>query len=274
MGVFRLSLLLLVPASVFAQSYQGGIRGAVSDPQNAAVRGVTITLTDQFTGVKRSTITNDAGEYVFSSVEPAAYAVAAETPGFKKFERRNVIVGTQEFLTVDIKLEVGQVSESIMVTEEVPLIETSNASSGQVIDRQKLADLPNSGRSPFMMAMIVPCVIPAGNPTFNRMLAQLGSCAVSLGGGPVRGNNYLLDGVPISDMLNRAIVIPTIETVQEVKIQVKTYDAEIGRTGGGVYNTLLKSGSNSLHGLGFGYLREADWTANDFFRNRNGVPPR
>lgn len=269
--VCQVFLTAAIITPLAAQSYQGGVRGRFTDPAGSAVAGVKVSIVDEATNVSRNTVTNDAGEYVFSGLNPATYTIHAEAPGFKRLERKGVLVATQEFLTVDVRLELGAVSESVIVTEEVPLIETSNASTGQVIDRQKLADLPNSGRSPFMMAMIVPGVVPAGNPTFNRMQDQLGSSAVSLAGGPVRGNNYLLDGVPISDMLNRAIMIPTIETVQEVKIQVKTYDAEIGRTGGGIYNTLLKSGSNDVHGSAFGYLRQADWSANDFFRNRNGV---
>ena len=106
-------------------------------------------------------------------------------------ERHSIVVGTQEFLTIDLKLEVGAVSESVQVTEEIPPLESSNASQGQVLDNQKLSDLPNLGRNPFMLSKLVPNVIPVGNPAYNRMEDQSGSSSISISGGPVRGNNYL-----------------------------------------------------------------------------------
>ena len=106
-----------------------------------------------------------------------------------------------------------------------------------------------------MMSAITPNVIPVGNPTFNRQQDQSGSSAISLAGGPVRGNNYIIDGVPITDLVNRAVIVPSLEAVQEVKVQINTYDAEAGRTGGGFFNTTAKSGSNNYHGNIFGFLR-------------------
>jgi hypothetical protein len=248
---WTLSFLLLA-ASLFGQSFQGGIRGLVTDAGGGAVAGAKVSLVDEGTNSTRATLTNESGEYVFSGLVPATYSVSAESPSFKKSERKGVSLGTQQFLTIDMKLEVGQVTESVMVTEEVPVIETANASAGQLIDRQKLIDLPNLGRNPFMMAKVAQNVVAVGNPRFNRMQDQSGSSQISLAGGPVRGNNYLLDGIPITDSVNRAVIIPTLEAVQEVKVQANTYDAEMGRTGGGMFNTFLKSGTNSLHGSGFG----------------------
>ena len=112
--------------------------------------------------------------------------LTAESPGFKKVEQRGIIVGTQEFLTIDLKMEVGAVTESVQVTEEIPPLDSSNASQGQVLDNQKLSDLPNLGRNPFMLSKIVPNVIPVGNPAYNRMEDQSGSSSISIAGGPVR----------------------------------------------------------------------------------------
>ena len=262
-------MALCFSLSLFAQSYRGGVRGAVKDAGGATIPGAKVALVDVNTNVTRNTVTNDAGEYVFNAVEPADYKIVAEFPGFKKLERA-ARIGTQEFLTVDIALEVGEVTESIQVTEEVPLIETSNASTGQTVDRQKLVDLPNLGRNPFMMSKLSSNVVQIGNPTFNRMQDQSGSSQISIAGGPVRGNNYLIDGVPVTDSVNRSVIVPTIEAVEEVKVQANTYDAEMGRTGGGVFNTYMKSGSNEWHGSAFGYIRPRDISANNFFRNRSG----
>ncbi len=116
----------------------------------------------------------------------------------------------------------------------MPLVESSNASQGQVLDNQKLAELPNLGRNPFMMSRLSQNVVQVGPPAYNRMEDQSGSSMISIAGGPVRGNNYLLDGIPITDANNRAIIIPTLESVEEVKIQSNTYDADMARTGGGM----------------------------------------
>jgi hypothetical protein len=267
-----LALLALSSLGVWAQSTQGGVHGAVTDASGAAVPNAKVTLTNEGTNEARNSTTNSAGFYDFSNVVPATYTVVAETPSFKKFERKNVIVGTQEYVAVDIRLEVGNVSESVLVTEQMPLVESSNASQGQVLDNQKLVELPNLGRNPFMMSRLSQNVVQVGPPAYNRMEDQSGSSMISIAGGPVRGNNYLLDGIPITDSNNRAIIIPTLESVQEVKIQSNTYDAEMARTGGGMFNTLMKSGTNDYHGSLYGHVRRTSMDANNFFSNEAGIP--
>ncbi|MDE3196361.1 MAG: TonB-dependent receptor [Acidobacteriota bacterium] len=259
-------------APVYAQSYYGSLRGSIVDPNGGAIAAAKVTLTNEGTGAPRSAISNNAGEFVFSEVVPATYSVSVESPGFKKFDRKGVVVGTQQQVSADVKLEVGEVTESVEVTESAPLIEAATASQGQVLDNQKLSDLPNLGRNPFMMSKVAANVIPVGNPAYNRMEDQSGSSSISIAGGPVRGNNYLIDGVPITDSANRAIIIPSLEAVQEVKVQANTYDAEMARTGGGMFNTLMKSGANDFHGSLYGHLRRTSWDANSFFNNAAGVP--
>ena len=264
-------LALLAAAEARGQSYQGGVRGAVHDSGGNVIASVTLTLTNEATNLARTTVSNDAGEYLFEKVDPGRYRIAAAQDGFKKLDRLGVVVETQQQLTLDLTMEVGNVAETVLISDEIPLIETANASVGQVINKQFLSDLPNSGRNPFSLAAISPNYVPAGNPTFNRQQDQSGSSQISLAGGPVRGNNYLLDGVPIADLGNRAVIIPSFESIQELKMQVNNYDAEAGRTGGGVFNVTGKSGSNSLHGSLFGFLRPNSLQANNFFNNRNGL---
>jgi hypothetical protein len=272
-GLFtRVVIAIAFSTGLFAQSYLGGVRGLVQDPAKASVATAKVTLLNQGTNVARSALSNGQGEYVFSQIDPGTYVLSVEAPGFKKYEKHGIVVGTQEFLTLDLVMEVGAVSESVQVTEEIPPLENSNASQGQVLDNQKLSDLPNLGRNPFMLSKIVPNVIPVGNPAYNRMEDQSGSSQISIAGGPVRGNNYLLDGIPITDSDNRAIVIPSLEAVQEVKIQANTYDAEMARTGGGMFNTLMKSGANDYHGSLYGHLRQKAWDANSYFSNAAGIP--
>lgn len=269
---YALALVCMSVGGLWAQSYQGGVRGVVHDPGGAVIADAKVMLVNQSTNGSRATLSNPQGEYAFTAIDPATYALVVEAPGFKKFEQKGVVVGTQQFLTLDATMEVGAVSESIQVNEEVPLIETANASQGQVLDRQQLTDLPNLGRNPFMMSKLAQNVTPVGDPHYNRMEDQSGSSQITIAGGPVRGNNYLVDGIPITDAANRAIIIPTLEAVQEVKVQSNTYDAEMARTGGGMFNTYLKSGSNEYHGSLFGSLRQTSWAANNFFNNAAGIP--
>lgn len=266
------TFLALATATLWAQTFQGGVSGLVQDPGGAVIPGAKVTLVSQATNVYRTALSNAQGEYVFSAVDPAIYTVRVEAPGFKTLDRKDVIVGTQQFVTLDLKLEVGAVNESVVVNSEVPLIETSNASNGQVLDSQKITDLPNLGRNPYLLSKLSTNVVPVGDPRWNRFQDQSGSSQISINGGPVRGNNYLIDGIPVTDSTNRAVIIPSTESTQEMKLQMTTYDASMGSTGGGVFNTVLKSGSNNLHGSVLGYLRETDWTANNFFYNAAGQP--
>ncbi|MBN9657661.1 MAG: TonB-dependent receptor [Acidobacteria bacterium] len=266
-----LAAMLATTIHVQGQSIYGSLRGLIADSSGGTIANAKVTIIDEGTNQSRAVISNTSGEYSFASVTPATYKLVAEAPGFKKFERTGISIATQQAVGLDVKMEVGAVTESVMVTEEVPLLETASASQGQVVDRQKLTDLPNLGRNPFMMSRLAPTVVQVGNPAYNRMQDQSGSSQISINGGPVRGNNYLIDGVPITDFSNRAIIIPSLEAVSEMKVQYATYDAEMGRTGGGVFNTLLKSGSNQAHGSLMGYMRQTDWLANTFFNNRNKI---
>ena len=233
-----------------AQSFQGGLRGSVKDAQGV-IPGVTITLTNEANGVTRDTVSNASGEYSFPAVDPSSFTVKAAVQGFKTFERKGIRIGTQQFITLDIVLEVGTVEESITVTADAPLIETSNASHGEVLDAKTIESLPTIGRNVFLMAVTVPTVQSSGDTHWNRMQDQSGASAISLGGGGVRANNYLLDGFPVTDLQNRSATNPSGEMVEDVRVQIHTYDAEMGRTGGGVLNTTAKSGANDFRGSVF-----------------------
>jgi trimeric autotransporter adhesin len=246
--------LVLNPVSAFAQSSQGGLRGVVKDEQGV-IPGVTVTLTNEGTNITRETVTNERGEYSFPAVEPATYTVKCSVQGFRSFERRGIRISTQQFVGLDVVLEIGTLEETITVTADAPLIESTNASVGGVIDAQALESIPTAGRSVFLMATLEPTVQASGNAHWNRMQDQVGNSAVSMGGGPVRANNFLVDGFPVTDLQNRASTNPSMEAVQEMKVQVHTYDAEMGRTGGGVMNMSARSGSNQFRGSGYTVYR-------------------
>jgi hypothetical protein len=266
-----IALAAAIGGTAAAQTFTGGLRGAVRDA-NGVVPGVTVQLINEATNQTREAISNDQGEYSFSAVSPGTYTVKAALTGFRTYENRSVRIGAQQFITLDINLEVGQLQETITVTGQSPIIETSNASGGGIIDSRQLETLPSGGRSAFLFAVTVPTVIASGDAQFNRQQDQTNASLLSLGGGTRRGNNYLVDGVPITDLRNRASANPSIEALEDVNVQVHTYDAETGRTGGGIFNSAAKSGGNNWHGSGFYQTRPRWGMANNFFAERAGTP--
>jgi hypothetical protein len=265
--LWAMALVLVVSAAAMAQTFTGGVRGAVRDA-NGVIPGVTVQLINEATNQTRDAVTNEQGEYNFAAVPPGNYTVKASLTGFRSYENRGVRVGAQQFITLDIPLEVGALQETITVTGAAPLIDTSNASGGGVIDSQALTSLPSAGRSAFLFAVTVPTVIASGDAQFNRQQDQTNASLLSLGGGTRRGNNYLVDGVPVTDLRNRASANPNIDALEDVAVQVHTYDAETGRTGGGTFFVAAKSGSNDWHVSCF-YQNRPRWgMANNFFSVR------
>ncbi len=253
-----------------SQQFTGGIRGTVRDA-NGVIPGAAVVVTNEATSVPRDTVTNAVGEYNFPALAPATYTVRASLPGYKAYERRGIRIATQQFVTLDLPLEVGAIEESITVTADAPLIETSNASQGGVLDRQSLEELPAAGRNAFMIGVTIPTVLSVGEPRFNRQQDQMVSSQLSLGGGGVQANNYTLDGVPITDMRGFPVLNPTIEAIDDVKVQVHTFDAEMGRTGGGVFNTTARSGANAFHGTAFYQDRPVWGQSLEYFSEKRGA---
>jgi hypothetical protein len=270
LSLVALTLILAGPSE--AQTFDGGIRGSVSDPSGAPITGAAITLTDEATHQVRETRSDSNGGYAFNALRPSTYDVLITSGNFAPATRTHIVLNTQDFLTLDIPLTVGTSSQTVQVSADAPLIDSSTASVSTDLDQRRLEDTPVLGRNPYIMAKLSGVFVNTGNPQFIRFADQNGTSTTSVAGGPVASNLYLVDGVPITDTNNRPIVIPTIESIQDVKVQANTYDAQVGRTGGGVFNTLLRSGSDTIHGSVFGETRQGSWLGNDFFANRSGIP--
>ena len=250
---FLLPTLLLAPCiTAHSQTFSGGIRGSITDVSGAAIAGASVTLVDEATHQIRETTSDSSGAYAFNALRPSVFDVQVTSGIFATAKRTHIILETQDFLTLDIPLVVGGTNESIQVSAEAPLVDSSTASVSTDLDQRRLEDIPVLGRNPYITAKLSGVFVNTGNPQFIRFADQNGTSTTSVAGGPVASNLYLVDGVPITDTNNRPIVIPTIESIQDVKVQANTYDAQVGRTGGGVFNTLLRSGSNSVHGSIFG----------------------
>lgn len=270
-SLLLLFVMLVMVSSGYAQSNYGAVRGIVADAQGAAIARAQVELTSESTHITRKTVSNGSGEYSFSAVEPGTYTVTAVTDGFSTLTHKGIVVDSGNTIPVDIALQIGTASQTVEVSASEPIVNNGTSYNGQLIDSQKLQNLPNPGRNPFLFSKLDNNVTPVGDPRFVRFQDQSGSSTISIAGAPMSSNNYSIDGVPITDFSNRAVIIPTIEAVEEVKIQANTYDAEIGRTSGGMFNTTLRSGSNSLHGVLQGETRQTNWGANTFFNNRTPV---
>lgn len=268
-----LLLLAVATAPLFGQmSYYGALRGMIHDPSGAVIPNAAVTLTDELQNVTRETTSNPDGEYVFADVVPSTYTIAVEVKGFKKYVRIGMIVDAAARITLDVSLEVGAPSQSIEVTAAAPLIETATATESQGVTTQQLADLPNIGRNALYDAKLTENVLFYGNPVMNRMCDQSSTANSSFGGSVGWVGTWLIDGIPTQDWDGRPTIIPSIEAVQEVKVLTNTYDAETGRNGGFVMNTILKSGSNDIHGDVFGAIRRNSMSANAFFNNAADLP--
>jgi len=271
-----IAIVLLFSLNANSQTTYGSVRGLVKDPQGAVLIGAPVTLINEGTKVERKTVTSDSGGYNFTAVEPGVYSVTVTMAGFKNTQNKGIVVETGSAATVDLSLSLGGSTETVEVSTAEPLIDTANANGGQSYNSLQLQELPNLGRNPFVFEKIDAAVTPVGDPRYVRAEDQTGQSTISVAGAPVGANNFAVDGIPISQSNGGVTFIPSLEAVSDVKVQANTYDAEVGRTGGGMFNTTLKSGSDQYHGVLYGMTRQTNWSANSFTNNRtpysvNGV---
>jgi hypothetical protein len=275
-GILALVVLLAAPAA--AQETGGSIRGVVADAQNAVLPGVTITLRNVDTNAVQTTVTNDQGAFALTFVPIGRYTLTAELQGFSTAKQEDFTVRVGDRLLLNLKMQVGSVTETVNVTAESLLLDATSASRGQVITREQVADLPLLGRNPFMLALTTPGVqyTPSLASRSNRPFDNGGMDSFSISGGVGTTNEFLLDGVPNTSQERGGVgnlsFVPSPDATAEFKVQTNLYDAQYGRSGGGVVNVLLKSGTNALHGAGYMYYRDESLNANTFDGNRTGTP--
>jgi Carboxypeptidase regulatory-like domain len=261
-------------ASGLAQTSTGILTGTVSDSTDAVLAGVRVTATSTDRNTSQYTVTNDVGSYVIPALIPGDYTISAGLAGFKRFTREGVTLQVNETVKIDIRLEIGAVEDMIRVTAAAPMLETETGSRGSVIDQQKMLELPLNGRDYNQLALLSPGVLP-GTP---RLLSANFKGAINVNGNRVFNNTFLLDGVDNVSYSssfrgdNAQIIQPSVETLQEFKIQTNGYSAEFGRSSGAVINATTRSGSNSLRGSVYEFLRNDALDANNFFSNAFGSP--
>ena len=200
----------------------------------------------------------------------------AELSGFKTVTTPDVELGVDQRFRVNMRLEIGAVEESITVTGASPLVQTSSSELGTTVNQEQISTLPLNGRNFVNLTRTVPGVvrgIPGANIDGAGSLAWRASASFSANGQRPRDNNYMLDGVDNNETwLQTVVIFPSVDALDEFKLQTSTYSAEFGRSLGGVVNLQIKSGTNTLHGSGFEFLRNDAFDANNFFNNRAGRP--
>jgi len=269
---FLMSLLFVFTA--YAQTSTATLTGIVRDQSGAVIPGVTVTVTDSGRGTSLSTISNESGSYVIPVLNPGTYSMGATLPGFKRFQNEGIVLQIAQVARVDIALEVGQVDQFVQVTAAPPLLETETSSRGSVIDRTKIVELPLNGRDYNQLAQLSPGVLPA-TP---RLSSVNFKGAMNVNGNRVFSNVFLLDGVDNVSYSNSfrgenvQLVQPSVDALQEFKIQTNGYSAEYGRSSGAVINATLKSGSNRIRGTVYEFLRNNVLDANNYFLNAAGEP--
>jgi hypothetical protein len=268
-------LLFLVVQSryAFGQVDEGAISGTIQDTTGAVVPSARVTLLNKDQGISLQTNAGNAGEYSFSPVRIGHYSVSATAKGFAKTTQQNVTVEVGQHLLVNIQLKPGAATETIEVTTAPPLLQTEEASVGQVIDQQEVNDLPLNGRNFTFLAQL-----GAGMQTPQAdTRGNAASGAFSANGLRPAQNNYLLDGIDNNsnavDFLNGTnfVILPPVDAIQEFKVQTADFSAELGRSAGAVLNATIKSGTNSLHGAAWEFFRNDKLDAADWFEDNNNV---
>jgi hypothetical protein len=243
------------------------IRGAVTDSTGAVLPGVSVTLTNEGGGQERRQVTDASGNFVFATLTNGNYVVKAELPGFKTQIRDRITLQSGQRLNIDLSLDVGAINEEVTVTEEAGLLRTSNAEVSEVIENERLVNLPLNGRQFVQLTLLSDNVYLTPVGTRGAALAQTGRQVV-IAGQRVGHNLYTMDGVSVTDQyFNNLVISPSIDALQEFKIQKSIYSAEFGGKASANVNAVTKSGTNEYHGSLFEFLR------NDIFDARNYFDP-
>jgi hypothetical protein len=267
-----LGLVALTVSVCLAQEFRASISGAVTDATGAAIAGAKITVTEVNTATKVETTSDAAGHYNAPFLLPGDYDVSVKVEGFREFIRKGLDVGAGETPVVDVRLEVGTAQQAVEVTGTVPLINSENASIGSTITTKEIEDLPSNGGTPMMLAQFAMGVTPMSQPSQVLPFASGGAASWSIAGSANQTNELLVDGVPNGTWDGRQAYSPPQDAVQEVRVKAFDSDASYGHTGGGTANQVLKSGNNRVQGVAAWKNQPNNLTANDFFRNKSGLP--
>ena len=269
-----LALLLATPLVVFSQVTSATIVGTITDPSGASTPGAQVTARNVDTGLTRSVTSGDDGSYRLEFLPVGHYALEVTTAGFKKAYLSDIVLQVNDTARVDVSLTVGQVTESVTVTEAAPQINTSTAEIGRTIQSAEITSLPLVERNVYTLLDLTPGVQSNNNGV---AAASTGTSSLILGfpeqrtlinggtdGGTGSVNYYLDGGSNMTNLRNTGNILPNPDAIQEFRVQTNSYNAEYGRFASGVINVLTKSGTNRFHGSAFEFVRNTVFNANDW----------
>jgi Carboxypeptidase regulatory-like domain len=268
---FLIALFITMGRTGRAQSL-GTISGSVLDPSGSGIPNAAVTVINEKTNLARAVKANEKGEYSLTLLPPSVYTLSAEAPGFKKLTRQHIELQVDQTLTVDANLEVGSTTETTTVSATAPLVDTMTGTISEVVDQQRMLDLPLNGRNAAALTTLVAGSTSANSEgafqasTFGnqKVGGQAAAVAISVNGGSQTGINYQLDGGDnVDQYTNVNQPFPMPDSLQEFSVQTSNFSAEYGQNSGAIVNVVTKSGTNEFHGNLFEFVR------NDVFNARN-----
>jgi hypothetical protein len=269
--LFSALLVFAIWTTAFGQTAQ--VTGRITDQSGAVMPGAQITLTNMATGINRETVSNDEGYFTIPLVQPGEYRIAVKKEGFKPVVRPGLALNVEQVARLDFTLETGAVTETITITSTAPVLERETSSIGQVIENKTIVTLPLNGRNYAQLISLMPGATP------NQ--GSRGADGISLNGNRTLQNTFLIDGIDNNNYIfgvdtnSVQALRPSIDAIQEFRVESANFSAEYGRAAGGIINLTIKSGTNEFHGSAFEFLRNDKLDANDWFANRASLkrPP-
>jgi len=268
------AFLALGLATAFGQVQSGTIVGTVTDQVGAAVAGAKVTLVNEGTKFTRVVDTGATGQYVATSVPTGNYTITTEMQGFQKLVTSGLQLTAADTLTVNLRLQVGNVQETIEVKETAPLLQSQTAAVSSLVTNQQMVEMPLNGRTFTALLKLSPGAYTGSSGNLSTsQYAMRGDVNISVNGSSAQNNSYLIDGVVNRNLwLSTLIMVPTVDSIQEVRMMTSNYSAEYGAAAGAITIVQTKSGTNQLHGSLYEFLRNDKLDANTFFNNRLGAP--
>jgi Carboxypeptidase regulatory-like domain/TonB-dependent Receptor Plug Domain len=264
---FAVAAICCFNLNIQAQSFTGNIVGTIKNPNGEVVPGVEVTITHLQTNRQATAVTNSEGYYASAPLPVGDYRVEAKHVGFRRAVRSGVNLLIQQTAVVDIQMEIGAVSEQVEVTAQAPALETSNSTIGKVVNNRSILELPLNTRNVYSLIFLTPGVSSSVGNAYNEQ-------NFSINGARIRAMDTLIDGVtasfPTVNGGSGISVFPSVDAIQEFKVQGANYPAEFGRAQGSITNVIYKSGGNQFHGSAYEFLRNSVFDANNFFSNTRG----
>ena len=269
---------LVFSSGLAAQSASGTILGNVRDATGSVVPNAAVSIVNQQTGFRRDIPTDSKGDFEAPYIPLGAYVVSVKSSGFKTIERRGLTLEVDQKARLDFTLEVGQVTETVNVTEAPPLVKADSSEIGEVIQQKSVQDLPLNGRNYVQLVFMTAGVTTGqqgGNIEGAGAFVQRGTGSFNANGQRGQNNNFMVDGIDNNESwINSTILQPSVEATREFKVYTANAPAEFGRSSGGIVNVQTRSGSNEYHGSAYEYLRNAAFDARNFFQRKTALDPR